>query len=186
MKIVQRSEISQILAMTPDIQENSNVIQQLQYLERELCVVRQPWTYNIVLAGANGAAANGIATNTTSAPLSVLIDASAMFEICNQTYWANSLNAAVTSGTYVVPNCTVMLVDTGSGMQMMDVPAPIPAIFGSGQFPYVLPEPKIMAANSGLQATFTNFDAAAGYNIRLCFNGYKIYSLRQPTSGIGS
>lgn len=176
MKIVQRQEIEQMLAMTPDIAENEQVIIQLQALAEELQVVRQPWTYNMTLTGVG--AANGIAALTTSAPVTVNIDASAMFQISTQSYWANTANAAVTSGTYVVPNCSVLLVDTGSGMQFSDVAVPIPAFFGNGQFPFVYPEPKIMAANSVLQGTFTNFDAAAGYNIRLAFNGYKIYALR--------
>ena len=175
MKIVERSEIEQLILMTPDTPENAGVLNQLEYLANQLKIARQPWTYAMTLTGVG--AANGIAALTTSAPVITAVDASAMFEIVNQTYLANSLNATLTRATAVVPNCLILLTDTGSGVQFSDVAVPIEALFGNGQFPYVLPEPKIMAANSSISGVFTNVDAAAGYNIRLCFNGFKIFSL---------
>jgi hypothetical protein len=167
-------EIDALIAATPPIPENQALLETLQGLRRAARVVRYPFTYNAVFWTTG--AANNIAAGTT-VTVNVQIDAGSPFVIVNQTYDANTANAARASGTYVVPNAIVLLTDTGSNRTLMDVAVPIPNIFGNGQFPFVLAEPKIMQANSQLQCAITNIDAAAGYNIRLSFNGFKLYKL---------
>jgi hypothetical protein len=57
----------------------------------------------------------------------------------------------------------------------MQNPIPIPSFFGTGQLPFILPNPRLFMRNSTIQVAFTSFDAAAVYNIRLAFIGYKVY-----------
>lgn len=167
-------EIEAVLNVMADSPANAEAIAMLLQLRTAAEVVKFPFTYTaqfVAAAGANSlaAAAVGLAN--------VQIDAGAPFLIVTQTYDANSANAARTMATAVVPNVTVLITDTGSNRQLMDVAVTVSAIFGTGQFPYVLPEPKLMQANSQLQVQATNYDAAAGYNLRLYFNGYKLFKL---------
>lgn len=165
-------EIQALLNVTPDTPDNQQLISTLMDLLSAAKVEKYPFTYNAVFwttGAANNIAAGAVAT------ANVQIDAGSPFLIVSQSYDANTANAARASGTYVVPNAIVLLTDTGSSRTLMDVATPIPNIFGTGQFPYILPVPKLMQANSQLQVQVTNIDAAAGYNIRLSFNGYKLY-----------
>lgn len=168
------NEIRALLGATPNIQENASIIAALTDLLEASQIIKQPFTYNAVFASAG--AANALAAGATG-QTTVNISADAPFMIVNQTYDANNANGARTSGTYVVPNATVLLTDTGSSRQMMDVAVPVPSIFGNGQFPYILPVPKLMQANSQLQVVVTNNDAAQGMNLRLSFNGFKLYKV---------
>lgn len=165
-------DFADLLAQTPDIPENAGLIAALQSLAGASKIIKYTFTYNAVFYTAGGA--NNLAAGATST-VNVNIDAGAPFLIVSQTYDANTANAARAAGTLVVPNIIALITDTGSNRALMDVATPVPAIFGTGQFPYILPEPKLMPANSQLQVQVTNIDAAAGYNLRLCFNGYKLY-----------
>jgi hypothetical protein len=175
MKPVTANRIFDLLAITPQLQENQVIIEQLQLLANSLNVVEEPFTYTNNLAVAAGA--NAIAAGVTSAQIITPVDASAMFIIESQSYSANSLNATQTEATHVYPNVSVMITDTGTSKQWMDAAVPIPSIFGDGRFPFFLPKPRIVPANAQIACVYTNFDAAAGFNIRLAFNGYRLYSL---------
>lgn len=171
---IDKDMIRDLLDQTPDIPANYATRTAMMSLLTAKNVQPIPYTYNAVyqLAGAN----NFLAAGALNVPVQITIQSDAPFLIINQTYDANTANAARTIGNYVVPNASVILQDTGSGMQMMDQAVPIPAIFGTGQEPFMLPQPKFLAAKTTLQVLVSNYDAAAGYNIRLSFNGVKLYS----------
>lgn len=175
MKPVSSAMIQNLMALTPDLPENQLILQQLDQLAGALNVVEEPYSYTNAITATG--AANGIAAGVTAPQVITPIDASAMFVIENQTYNCNSLNATQTEATHVYPNCTVMCLDSGTSKQWMDNPIPIPSIFGDGRFPFFLPKPRIVPANSQISVTYSNYDAAAGYNIRLAFNGYRLYQL---------
>lgn len=167
-------EIEALLNATPDIPENADLIATLQDLLGAARVVKYPFTYNAQFFTAG--AANNIAVGAT-VNLNVQIDAGSPFLIISQSYYNNTLNAAETVSTLDIPNIVILLTDSGTNRQLMDVATPVNCIFGNGQFPYVLPEPKLMQANSILQVQATNRDAAVGYNLYLAFNGYKLYKV---------
>lgn len=169
MNFVNKQDIDALINQTPDTPQNQALLNQLYHLSQSLKVIRKPWTYTSNFAAL---AAAGAAPQTQN----INIDASAPFVILSQTYLADIALAAQTSGTFVYPLVTALLVDTGSNEQLMDIAVPVTSIFGNGQFPFVLPEPKIMAANSTLQITCNNFSAATVYNLRLSFHGYRLYS----------
>lgn len=180
MRPVTAATMRELINLTPDIPENQVILNQLTDLANSLNVVEEPFTFtnNLVVAGA----ANAIASGTTSAQVITPIDSSAMFIIESQSYAANSLNAAQTEANHVYPLVTVMITDSGTNKQWFDAAVQIPAVFGDGRFPFVLPKPRIVPANAQIACVYQNFDAAAGYNIRLCFNGYRLYSLG-PSGG---
>lgn len=167
-------EIEQILSVTPDSPENAELISLLTAKHAAAKIVKWPYSVNaqFFVAGAN----NGLA-NAATATVNVNIDASAPFIIVSQSFYANTANATLTVATQVIPNVIVLLTDTGSNRQLMDVAVPIWNIFGNGQFPFVLPEPKLMQANSQLQVTVTNREAAIAFNLYLTFSGYRLYKL---------
>ena len=127
---------------------------------------RDFYTYEAgVDAIAVGASANDV----------INIEADADFILQKLTFYADIAGAAQTSGTRIVPNVTVQITDTGSGRQLMSNPIPIPAIFGSGELPFILPNPRLFRKNSTIQIAFTSFEAAITPDVLLCFIGYKIY-----------
>jgi len=79
-------------------------------------------------------------------------------------------------GQRIVPNVGIVITDTGSGRQLMPAPIPIPSLFGTGQLPFILPNPRLFMRNSTIQVTFTNLDATNAYTVRLAFIGYKVYA----------
>ena len=120
------------------------------------------------------AAVNAIAVGANANDI-INIEADADFILQKLTFWADIAGAAQTAATRVLPNVSVQITDTGSGRQLMSNPIPIPAIFGSGELPFILPNPRLFRRNSTIQIAFTSFEAAITPDILLCFIGYKIY-----------
>ena len=105
----------------------------------------------------------------------IQIQADADFETQKLTYFADIAGAAQTLTTQVVPLITVLIVDAGSGRQIMNVATAIPAFFGDGRIPFILPTPRIFAARSNVTFTLVNFSAATTYRIRLSLIGTKLF-----------
>lgn len=176
MRPVTSQQIQDLMTLTPDTPENQVVLGQLEALASSLNIVEEPYSYMNTLTAVG--ALSSLAAGAVSAPVITNIDASAMFIIENQTYMANTANAAQFIGaTQPYPLVTVMIIDSGTSRQWFDNPVAIPMLFGDARQPYILPKPRIVPANSQISVVYTNFDAAAGYNLRLAFNGYKLYSL---------
>ncbi len=127
---------------------------------------RDFYTYEAeALLLAAGASANDV----------INIEADSNFILQKLSYIADIAAAAFTDSTRPIPLVNVQLIDTGSGRQLMQNPIPIPSMFGTGQLPFILPNPRLFMRNSTIQIAFTNFDAAITYNVRLAFIGYKVY-----------
>ena len=109
---------------------------------------------------------------------SIVIQADADFILEKLTYYADLAGAAQTSSTMIVPNVTVLLTASGSGQQLMTSAVPIPALFGNGQLPFILPFPKVLPANSQLQISLVSFEAAVTPRLTLNFLGRKVYRLQ--------
>jgi len=76
-----------------------------------------------------------------------------------------------------IPLCTILIVDTGSGRQIMNAPVPVGALFGDGRLPYILPTPKLFVKNSRINVTLFNFSVATEYDdIWINFEGKKIFT----------
>lgn len=173
---ITKDTLRSVLDNTPDTRENMAVRQRLMELITRKSLQPVPFTYSAIYANAVGTNTNNLAAGATNQIQNVNIQADADFLILNQTYDCNTASAARTVSTAVLPNAGVTMIDTGSGYQYMDAPVAVPSIFGNGQFPYILPNPKLMVAKSTLQVLVTNWDFAAGINLRLYFNGVKLLS----------
>lgn len=114
---------------------------------------------------AAGASANG----------SIIIQADSDFILQKMAYFADVAAAGQTESSRVVPLMTLQMIDTGSGRQFMESAAPIPSLFGTGELPFVLPQPRLFFARSTIQLQVTNFDASDTYNLKLSFIGYKAF-----------
>jgi hypothetical protein len=107
----------------------------------------------------------------------IQIQADADFILQKLAYQADIAGATQTISSRVVPNVLVQLTDTGSNRQLFQQPVPIPSIFGTGELPFILPNPRLFMKTSVIQIDFTSFEAAVTPTIRLAFIGYKFYRL---------
>jgi hypothetical protein len=103
------------------------------------------------------------------------IEADSDFILQKMSYHVDIAAAAYTSSARPIPNVSIQLTDTGSGRQVFSGAIPIPAVFGTGELPFLLPNPRRFSANSTLALSYANFDAAITYRIYLCFIGMKVY-----------
>lgn len=112
---------------------------------------------------------------STSAIANVNIQSDSDFVLQKLMYFADIAAAAQLSNSKVVPLCTIVITDSGSGRQLMESAVPIPSLFGSGDLPFILPTPRLFQARSTITITIANFSAATTYNVRLSLCGYKVY-----------
>ncbi len=115
----------------------------------------------------------GIAAGSTVTQ-TLAIEAQSDFEMRKLNQFSDIAQAGTTESTRVMPNATILLTEASSSVQFMNIPIAIPSLFGSGGLPFILPLPVILAAQSVLTVTVTNYDAATTYNIRLAFIGVRI------------
>jgi hypothetical protein len=119
---------------------------------------------------------SGLAAGTDSVQ-QINIQADSDFELMKMTYFADIAAAAQTESTQVVPLCSVLILDSGSGRQLSDQAVPVPNLFGTGEIPFILPNSKIFSARSLISVTVNNFSAATTYNLKLSFIGVKRFKL---------
>ena len=113
----------------------------------------------------------------TTAVGSINIQADSDFVVQKLTYFADLAAAKQTDSSRVVPLVTIQITDSGSGRNLMEAPTPITNVFGTGELPFILPQPKLFLARSTISISVTNFDAAEDYNLRLSLIGYKVFRL---------
>lgn len=124
------------------------------------------YVYQVNLTSIAGAA------NATS---SLNIRAHADFVIHKMTMFADIAAAVQTDSGRVLPSVTLQITDTGAGRQFFSDVVPLPALFGSGTLPFILPGPRRVAANSTLLFTWNNISAATTYRIYLSLIGVEVY-----------
>ena len=88
---------------------------------------------------------------------------------------ATTLIAYTAAGILLVaPDYNLLLLDTSSGRLIMDVPTHVSNITGSGQWPYVWPEPYLLKGGGTLSCVMINNTAVAAL-VNLTFIGYKVF-----------
>jgi hypothetical protein len=105
----------------------------------------------------------------------IQIQADSDFELQKLTFFADIAGAAQTESSRVLPLITVQLTDTGTGRQLFNAPIAIPALFGDGRIPFILPTTKLFSKNSSVTVALSNFSAATTYDLRLFLIGSKIF-----------
>jgi len=106
----------------------------------------------------------------------IQIQSDSDFELTKFTMLADIAAATQTEATRVLPLVTIQITDTGTGRALFSSPLPIPAIFGDGRIPFILPVPKIFSANASVAVQVANFAAATDYNLRILLIGAKIFT----------
>lgn len=110
-----------------------------------------------------------------SASTSITVQSEADFLLQKLTYSADISAAAQTDSSRVIPLITVLITDSGTKRQLMNAAVPIPSMFGTGEIPFLLPQPKLFKARSSILIQVTNYAAATTYNLYLSFIGTDIY-----------
>lgn len=72
------------------------------------------------------------------------------------------------------PRLTVLLSDGVSQQQLSDEAVAVQSIFGTGQIPYILPQPHKVEATATMNATVTNFHTVTAYSVQLVFSGLHV------------
>lgn len=127
-------------------------------------LIGEQFYYNTLHPSTSTLAQNASDTQTIN------IQADADFIIVKQSRDVRDTNQALQAN----PSALVVLTDLGSNRQMMDIATPLENIFGTGQFPYILPQAKRISANSSFQVVVTNLSSTASI-FRLTFSGMKQY-----------
>lgn len=112
----------------------------------------------------------------TSATGFIQIEADSDFLVRKMTYFSTVSGAAVTFNTNDVPQVSLVIIDTGSGRQLMNNPVPISDIFGDGRMPFILPTPKLFVKNSRISLQAFNFGTDDYDDLWVNFIGEKIFS----------
>lgn len=180
MRIYTGDDIQHLIDQMPDIPDNQVALSMLYSMKQENDVVRQPYTFEVdfstgagLLAGQFPAPAPGAQT-----PGNFLVDTSSPFMLVSQTFKSDLAGAAQTSGALIVPNQTVLIQDQSSNRNWQNLAVPLASLFGTAQLPYFLPQPRFLPANTNVQVTLANFEAANTPNTRLSFHGYRLYSMK--------
>lgn len=107
----------------------------------------------------------------------IQIQADADFILQKLTYQADNAAAQEDASTRVLPNVLVQITDTGSSRRLFFEPVPVTSVFGTGELPFILPNPRLFRKTGVIQIDFTSFEAAATPTVRLSFIGYRYYRL---------
>lgn len=112
----------------------------------------------------------------TAQTKSINIQSDSDFELIKMTQFTSEAgNAGFNVNGQIIPLAKFQLVDGGSGQHLFDNPTPVPAVFGSGELPFILPERRVFAANATLHLELTNFSSDTNYDIDLALIGRKLY-----------
>ena len=107
----------------------------------------------------------------------IQIEADSDFLIQKLAYFSSADGSPQTVQTAEIPLATILIVDTGSGRQIMNNPVPLSALFVAARLPYILPTPKLFTKNTRINVTLSNFSAGTAYDdIWINFEGKKIFT----------
>lgn len=104
------------------------------------------------------------------------IQADSDFELQKLSMFADVSGAAQTAATRELPLVTIQITDTGTGRQLFSQPVAVPALFGDGQIPFILPTTKVFSRNASVAVAVSNFSDSTTYRLRLNFIGAKIFA----------
>ena len=126
------------------------------------------FVYSAILTAALAAGGTGVA--------SFNVDKDSDFLWQKSTYFVNVGSDGFLDGTRPIPGITVTIKDTTSGRDIMTAPTPVPAMFGTGELPFILPIPKLLPKVSTITVNFANITDNTAYSyVGLFFHGQKLF-----------
>lgn len=119
------------------------------------------------------AVVQGLAAGASASAL-INIEANSDFVWLKSAYFAEIAGGAQTDSTRVIPLVKVAITDSGSGVNLQNIPVSISSLAGHEGLPLNLSQPRTFSANSNISLTFSNYSAATTYaNVELNFIGYR-------------
>lgn len=107
---------------------------------------------------------------------SINIENDSQFLWTKATYFAFVDNSvSYDASTRTIPLVTVQWRDTSSSNQIFNVPIYVENFFGTGEIPFILPEPKLLEPRTTVSVDATNQHSADAYSLYLCMIGMKLY-----------
>lgn len=80
------------------------------------------------------------------------------------------------AGTFTVnPDFLISLFDNGSGRALQDAPMHVQLVTGNGQWPFPLPEPKLLKGGAILTVTLQNLSGVQETRVDVVLSGLKIF-----------
>lgn len=109
-----------------------------------------------------------------TATVQIPIEADTEFALVKMTQFSDIAGAAQTEDSRVLPLVTIQITDGSNSRALLSNPTAIPALFGDGKIPYILPIQRRFRPNSVITLSFVNFSAATTYpNVRITLHGIK-------------
>lgn len=87
----------------------------------------------------------------------------------------HAANTGWTESTRLIPPITITMTPGDTSSQLMNAAVPLTHFFGSGEMPFVLPQPREFPARSTLTVAVTNLDTTITYDLYLSLIGTKRY-----------
>ena len=120
---------------------------------------------------------NLLANTTQTGNIAIQADANFRWEKAT-VFTLEALNVTITQFGEALAQVTVLIVDSGSGRQLMDTAVPIPNFFGNGRIPFILPTKRTFVARSNITFTVVNLNTAINYaTLRLSLIGTKLFPI---------
>lgn len=115
----------------------------------------------------------GLGNTNVNGQSIIQIDSGVDFFWVASTMQADLAGAAQTESGLVVPLVNVLINDTGSRKNLMNVAFPVSSIAGFGERPYRLIRPRLFRASSTINFNWTSIVAATTYtNLFFVMHGY--------------
>ena len=128
-------------------------------------LIKSYYTYDFIFASvASGANA--------SAQIQIQSDSNFLVQAMSFFCWDLTANAQI-----LAPYTTIQITLQSSGTTFYDQPVPIPNVFGTGQFPFILPEMRNLPPNSAVSASLVNVYSANAQYYALTLHGKKVFNL---------
>jgi hypothetical protein len=123
--------------------------------------------------------------NGTTQTANIQIQGDSDFKWMKSTYIADLAAAAITESAQIIPLVTVQVLVGDSGRNLFSAASPVVNLFGRGNLPFILPQPRIFKAKTTVNITVANYAAATNYNLRLSLIGTKIFRGGPPADMMG-
>lgn len=147
---------------------SSQMRQQLSQQQQDIPVnriVKAYYAYNLVFASIASAA---------SASANVQIQSDSNFMVQALSFSCFDL---VTNSQITAPYSTVQITVTSSGTTFFDQAIPILNAFGTAQLPFILPEARILTANSNVSGLINNVSSTNAQYYVLTLHGKKLFDV---------
>jgi len=94
--------------------------------------------------------------------------------------WMETALVVYTAANNLNPNPDLLISfqDTGAGRNLQDNPIHVSLVTGNGQWPFVLPEPKLLVGNGSIQVTLVNNVVQQEGRVSLAMIGVKVFYLQ--------